>query len=157
MSTDGLRFRFSCADMSGADFVSTATALRRAAIIYFYTTTHAYTHTQTSTHSSVLLLSVGSRADDNGRVTACKADGATGALARLSRALTRRTRSARKMTRRAPHTFRCPASQRVPSTLRLRLIRLAPFPPRCLLARSRTRNHRELCALMRGSEGRRRG
>ena len=49
MSTDGLRFRFSCADMSGADFVSTATALRRAAIIYFYTTTHTRTHKQAHT------------------------------------------------------------------------------------------------------------
>ena len=57
MSTDGLRFRFSCADMSGADFVSTATALRRAAIIYFYTTTRIHAHTNKHTQQCLAAVS----------------------------------------------------------------------------------------------------
>ena len=137
MSTEGLRFRFSCADTSSADFVSIATALRAAMFLDTYTP-HTHTPTHKQAHSSVLLLSVGSRADKNGRITACKADGAIGALARLSRAHTTRNHSDKKMTRRAPDTSRGPASQRAPATSRLHLKRLAPFSPRCLLARSRT-------------------
>lgn len=137
MSTEGLRFRFSCADTSSADFVSIATALRAAMFLDTYTP-HTHTPTHKQAHSSVLLLSVGSRADKNGRITACKADGAIGALARLSRALTTRNHSDKKMTRRAPDTSRGSASQRAPATSRLHLKRLAPFSPRCLLARSRT-------------------
>ena len=42
LSTEGLRFRFSCTDMAIAEFVSTATALRAKMFLF--------SHTQTPTH-----------------------------------------------------------------------------------------------------------